>query len=226
MDARSWDARRVGYGRLVMLAAAIGAGVLLWPYLPEFDAPALAARVREAGAAGPLALSAAFVLQCVVAPLPSEPVMMAAGYVYGPAPGFVLAWLGVVAGAVVCFGLARAYGRPLVTRMVSHRRLDALDEFVGARGVRATFAAVLALRVLSFHSFDVLSYVCGLVQFPFRWFLAATAIGAVPKVFAFTYMGATLGGRPGWLDALILVGSFGVLALLPLLRRFRPDTPA
>jgi uncharacterized membrane protein YdjX (TVP38/TMEM64 family) len=151
--------------------------------------------------------------------------MMAAGYVYGPGSGFVLAWLGVVAGAAACFGLARAFGRPLVTRFVSHRRLDAVDEFVSARGVHATFAGVLALRVLAFHSFDVLSYACGLVSFPFRWFLAATAIGAVPKAFAFTYMGATIGSRPGWLDVLILVGSFGVLALLPFLRRLRSSTP-
>lgn len=205
--------------RVVIAAGAATAAALVWARAPDVDAPAIAARVREAGALGPVALVAAFVLQCVVAPLPSEPVMMAAGYVYGPGPGFAVAWLGVVAGAAACFALARAYGRPLVARFVSHARLDALDAFIGARGVRATFAAVLALRVLAFHSFDVLSYACGLVCFPFRWFVAATAIGAVPKVFAFTYMGATIGGRPGWLDALILAGTFGVLALLPLVRR-------
>jgi uncharacterized membrane protein YdjX (TVP38/TMEM64 family) len=208
-------------GVAVIFAAV---GLLGWRGAPAFDAPAIAARIREAGMLGPLALGAMFVLQCVVSPLPSEPVMMAAGYVYGPASGFVLSWLGIVAGAVACFALARAFGRPFVTRFVSHERLDRVDEFVSARGVRTTFAAVLALRVLAFHSFDVLSYACGLVSFPFRWFLAATVIGAVPKAFAFTYMGATIGGRPGWLDVLILVGSFGVLALLPFLRRLRTGT--
>jgi uncharacterized membrane protein YdjX (TVP38/TMEM64 family) len=206
---------------ILVIAMGIGGAGLAYAYGPDFDAPGIAARIRAAGTLGPIALAGMFVLQCVVAPLPSEPVMMAAGYVYGPGPGFALSWLGVVVGAAACFGLARAFGRPLVTRFVSHERLDAVDEFVGARGARVTFAAVLALRVLSFHSFDVLSYACGLVCFPFRWFLIATAVGVVPKAFAFTYLGATIGARPGWLDAVILIGSFGVLALLPFAKKIR-----
>jgi len=81
------------------------------------------------------------------------------------------------------------------------------------------FAIVLALRLFAFTSFDVLSYACGLVRFPFRWFLLATALGAVPKVFAFTYAGASIGARPRWLDGLMLVGTLGVLLVLPWLIR-------
>ena len=40
-----------------------------------------------------MALFGLFVLQCVVAPIPSEPFMMAAGYVYGPSAGFAIASL-------------------------------------------------------------------------------------------------------------------------------------
>jgi hypothetical protein len=66
---------------------------------------------------------------------------------------------------------------------------------VGDRNLGGAFAIVLALRLFAFTSFDVLSYACGLVRFPFRWFLLATALGAVPKVFAFTYAGASIGAR-------------------------------
>jgi uncharacterized membrane protein YdjX (TVP38/TMEM64 family) len=197
--------------------------VLLVRSLPTLDPEAIAARVRGAGKFGPLLLFALFVVQCVVAPLPSEPIMMAAGFVYGPGAGLALAWLGVVAGALACFILARALGRPFAERFITRERLDAIDTYVTARGLAATFGTVLALRLFAFPSFDVVSYACGLARFPLRWFLLATALGAVPKAFAFTYAGANLADRPGWIDGLLLAGTFGLVLLgIPwLARRWR-----
>ncbi len=68
---------------------------------------------------------------------------------------------------------------------------------------------------------DWLSYACGLIGFPFRWFLLATALGALPKVFAFTYFGANVGGRLWWLDAAILAGMLGILLVPWIGRRWR-----
>src|SRR4030095_4138259 len=110
-------------------AAGVAAAVLWRTGLPWFDADALAARLREAGPIGPIALFALFVLQCVVAPIPSEPLMIAAGFVYGPGPGFGLAWGGVVVGALACFGLARLFGRPMALRLVRSHHLDALAAY-------------------------------------------------------------------------------------------------
>jgi uncharacterized membrane protein YdjX (TVP38/TMEM64 family) len=183
------------------------------------DTEALAGRVRAVGPLGVAVIIAILVLQCVVAPIPSEPVMLAAGLVYGRGTGFALAWLGVVGGAAACFGLARVFGRPVAERFVRVAHLDALDAFVEKRGVESTFALVLALRLFAFTSFDVVSYGCGLTRFPFRWFLLATALGVVPKALAFTYAGATVAERPGWLDALIVAGMFGALFLAPWLVR-------
>jgi len=212
-------------GRRIAAAAgllAIAAGVGLWWALASPEADALAARVRALGAVGPLALLALLVVQCVIAPIPSEPIMMAAGFVYGPRASFALTWLGVVSGAIACYVLARAYGPPLVARVVRRERLETFERVVLARGTVATFAGLLVVRVVAFHSFDVLSYACGVLRVPFAVFLAATVLGAVPKVLAFTYAGAVAGARPGWLDLLILGGTFGVFALLPwLLRRLR-----
>ena len=213
-------------GRAILLgatvaAAAVTAAVVWRTGLPVFDADALAARLRDAGPIGPIALFALFVLQCVVAPIPSEPLMIAAGFVYGPGPGFALAWGGVVVGALACFGLARLFGRPMALRFVRSHHLDALDAYVAGRGVGATFAVLLAIRVLAFASFDVVSYGCGLTRFPLQWFVLATAPGVVPKTFTFTYAGASAASRPGWVDAMILVGSLGFLVLVPWLVRRR-----
>jgi uncharacterized membrane protein YdjX (TVP38/TMEM64 family) len=77
---------------------------------------------------------------------------------------------------------------------------------------------VLGLRLFAFASFDVLSYACGLV--PSRSLVPRRDVArSRAEGFAFTYAGAAAGERPGWLDAVILVGSFGVLILAPWLAR-------
>ena len=187
----------------------------------DVAAQQLAERIRELGAAGPLALFALLILQCVVAPVPSEPLMMAGGYVYGPRLGGLIAWTGVVLGASACFALARVLGRPFAERFVRPERLGEVDRFVDGRGRTAVFLALLAVRVFAFTSFDVVSYGVGLIRFPFPAFLLATAVGVVPKVLAFTYLGANAAGRPPWLDWVITLGTLGVLLLVPWLWRMR-----
>jgi uncharacterized membrane protein YdjX (TVP38/TMEM64 family) len=208
---------------LAGVAALVGIFLVHWDF-PTLEPATVADRIRAAGPLGPAALLAWFVLQCVVVPLPSEPAMMAAGFLYGFGSAFAITWLGVVLGAAACFGLARRFGRPFVERFVRSERLEALDDRVGGRGLVATFAIVLALRLFAFTSFDVLSYGCGLLRFPFRWFIVATVLGAVPKVVAFTYAGAGLGVRPGWLDGVILAGSLSGLLALPWLVRLGRQT--
>jgi uncharacterized membrane protein YdjX (TVP38/TMEM64 family) len=203
---------------------ALGAGVIVigavwWSGVIGMEPHALAARIRAAGPVGPLALFALLVLQCVLAPIPSEPVMMAAGYLYGPLVAFSLSWLGVVVGAAACFMLARALGRPFAERFVRPDRLLAFDTYLQRRGPAAALLLVLGTRLFAFTSFDVVSYGCGLMRLPFGWFVLATAVGVIPKAFAFSYAGATMAARPAWLDALILAGIFGMLLAVPLVVR-------
>jgi uncharacterized membrane protein YdjX (TVP38/TMEM64 family) len=187
--------------------------------LAQIDPAAIAAQIRGAGPLGFIALLSLLMVQCVVAPLPSEPLMIAAGFVYGAAGGFLIAWTGVVCGALMCFALARSFGRPFVVRFVSARNLAILDAFADGNARVVTFFAVLSLRLFAFMAFDIVSYACGLIRFPFRWFLLATAIGAVPKVFVFTYFGANTAARPGWLDWAMTAGMLGVVLIVPVLIR-------
>src|SRR6184192_3708026 len=93
---------RASTGKIATVVALAGAAVLLAVgsrALPSFDADTIAARVRASGAVGPLALIGLLVAQAVVAPLPSPPLLMAAGYVYGPWVGFGIGWVGLLLGA-------------------------------------------------------------------------------------------------------------------------------
>src|SRR5262245_29323526 len=108
--------------RLALLAAAaIGAVLVMalvvyWFDLAHLDADALADRIRASGPLGPVVLMALLVAQAVIAPLPSPPILMAAGFVYGPWLGFAIGWFGLLVGASACFGLARILGRSFAER--------------------------------------------------------------------------------------------------------------
>ena len=191
------------------------------------DADALAERVRAEGALAPALLILFLMVQSVVAPLPSQPVLMAAGFVYGPVLGFAIAWTGVLAGACACFGLARALGRPFVERFASAKRIETVDAYVSQRGMRTAFFTVLSLRLFAHVSFDVVSYACGLIRFPFPWFALATGLGEVPKVLIFASLGASLGVAPGWMG---LVAGAGLLVTVAVVwwisRRAGREAPA
>lgn len=203
----------------VIALLCLGAWALLGSDITSLDANAIAARIRAAGLAGHIGLFALLVLQCVVAPLPSEPLMMAAGFLYGPRGGFALAWVGVTCGALACFFLAQTVGAPLVHRFVDPKRLAAFQAYFSNRSLLAAVGLLLFVRLFAFSSFDVISYGCGLLQFPFRWFALVSAVGVTPKVFAFTYLGASAGPEPGWLNALIAVGMLGILIVVPWIMR-------
>src|SRR5213594_1493501 len=160
-----------------------------------------------------LALIALLVAQAVVAPLPSPPILMAAGFVYGPWFGFGIGWVGLLLGASCCFGLARVFGRPFARRFVRLQHLATLDTYIATR-TGVTLMAIVSLRVFMPPLFDAVSYGCGLVRVPFSWFVLATALGEVPKVGSFTYIGAAAGGTSSWLIAWILLApAIGVVGL-------------
>lgn len=189
------------------------------------DPDALAESVRAAGAAAPLLLIALLVVQSVVPPLPSQPLLAAAGFVYGPWTGFAIGWLGVLLGALACFGIARSLGRPAVEYFVRAERLQRADDYVSTHGLRRSFVAILALRLFAHFSFDVTSYACGVVRFPLGWFTLATAVGEIPKVLIFTTLGAGIGELPGWVGVGIAAGAIATLGALLLARRAREPRP-
>lgn len=219
--------RRVALLAVAGTAVALLVGLLVYSFdLAHLDAETVANEVRASGALGPLSLIALLVAQAVVAPLPSPPILIAAGFVYGPWLGFAIGWFGLLLGASACFGLARALGRPFAERFVRAQRLAAIDEYVKTR-TGATLLTLVSMRVFMPPAFDAVSYGCGLVRVPFPWFVLATALGEVPKVGSFTYIGAAAGGVPSWLTAWVLLApALGVIGLRLLRsRRARTDAP-
>jgi uncharacterized membrane protein YdjX (TVP38/TMEM64 family) len=153
-------------------------------------------------------------VQALIAPLPSFPIMYANGLLFGTVWGGLLSWASILLSAILCFGLARLFGRPLVERVVSPPALAWADRQLTRFGAIALFFG----RLLPLTSFDLLSYAAGLTPMRLAPFCVATGIGMLPAVFLVAAAGDA-GWRSPWA---FVVGVLAILALAGLLLLARP----
>lgn len=141
--------------------------------------------ILDLGIVGPLAVIALMIVAILISPLPSAPIALAAGAVFGHVWGTVYVLLGSVSGAVAAFGLARLLGHEVL-----HRRFgDRLS--VGLAGSQnALMTAVFITRLLPFLSFDLVSYAAGLTNITFVRFFTATLAGILPASFLLAHFGS------------------------------------
>ncbi|NJD69293.1 MAG: VTT domain-containing protein, partial [candidate division NC10 bacterium] len=98
-------------------------------------------------------------------------------------------WGSAMAGAALCFGLSRLFGRRLVERLVSPSALTRSDAFFARYGKRA----VLVARLLPWISFDLISYGAGLTPMGFWGFWSMTGVGQLPATLFYSYLGHQAG---------------------------------
>lgn len=211
---------------LALVACAVGVYLLVPDVKAWVDAgvsatldnpTAFAAYLRGFGALGPIVSFALMMIQCVAAPLPGFIITFANGMIWGFIPGALLSWTSAMAGASLCFFLARAFGRPLVEKLVGgSSALEVSDAFFEKFGTKT----VLIARLLPFVSFDVISYGAGLTTMSFKEFFWATAVGQIPATFLYSYL-ASIGGAATSIKVLLYVFS-AVAALLILFSAIRP----
>jgi uncharacterized membrane protein YdjX (TVP38/TMEM64 family) len=164
--------------------------------------------------AGPLAIVALMILAILVSPIPSAPIALAAGALYGHTWGTGYIALGAELGALLAFGLARLVGR------------DALQRWLGSRlpksrlGSQGSLMLIVFLsRLLPFISFDVVSYAAGLTALAFWRFALATLAGILPASFLLAHFGGEM--ATGELDKMLYaVLLLGLLTGIPLAVHF------
>lgn len=143
------------------------------------------------GVWAPVVSAGLMVFQSIAAPLPAFVVTFANGLLFGWGWGAVLSWTSAMLGAVLCFWIARALGRPAVERLVGgSQALETADLFIGRYGNRA----ILVARLLPFVSFDIISYGAGLTSITWWRFLWATGLGQLPATLVYSYLGEHLTG--------------------------------
>jgi uncharacterized membrane protein YdjX (TVP38/TMEM64 family) len=144
--------------------------------------------VRELGWSGALVYGLAYIV-ATVALVPGLILTLGAGFMYGPFVGALLVFVFSVAGASAAFFVARSWWRPWVLRKLQGRgTLLSLDERVAKEG----WKIVLLLRLSPLVPFSILNYLLGITKLSFRAYLGATAVGMIPGIMLYSYLGSAL----------------------------------
>ena len=156
---------------------------------------------------------ALMVLQSIVAPLPAFMLTFANANLFGWWQGAILSWSSAMAGAAVCFYIARILGRDVAERLTSKTGLKQIDNFFEKYGNNT----ILICRLLPFVSFDYVSYAAGLTSMSFWDFFIATGIGQLPATIVYSYVGGFLTGGA----RLFMLGLLIMFAIVSLIFMFR-----
>lgn len=155
------------------------------------------------------------VAQAIIAPLPGNVITITNALVFGPLWGSLLSWFATILGASLCFLLAKTLGKPFAER-IAGSSLGRAEAFFKKYG----FYAMFLVRIMPLVPFDAISYGAGLVGVPFSRFLLATAVGIVPSILVYSYLGAFIAGFYWWVViGLLSLALVGVIAAARLPRK-------
>lgn len=206
---------------LVLIVAAVASYFLVEPVKTGMDkvfamfASGDFAVVKDfVGSYGPYAMAVSAILmifQSLMAPLPAFLITFANANLFGWWQGAILSWSSAMAGAALCFWLAKLLGRDVVEKITTKTGLEQIDVFFEKYGKQS----VLIARLLPFISFDVVSYAAGLTSMKFWPFFIATGIGQLPATIVYSYVGGMLtGGAQLLVTGLLILFALSVLIVM------------
>ena len=159
-------------------------------YLSSMNLDMIKVYILAFGIWAPITSFLLMVLQSVIAPIPAFLITLSNAAIFGWVKGAILSWSSAMAGAALCFYIARGVGRDAVEKLTSKFALKDIDGFFEKYGKHT----ILIARLLPFISFDLVSYAAGLTSMNFWSFFIATGIGQLPATIVYSYVGGMLTG--------------------------------
>ena len=180
------------------------------------DPQQLVTFIESAGSLAPLLFMGMMASAVIVSPIPSWPLDVAAGLVFGSWLGTLYAAIGASVGGVVGFLIARRLGRDAIKRWLDPDAFlctDCDNKVLGR--------AILVMRLIPGFSFDLVSYAAGLTSVSLRTFALATFFGALPPTYLLVSAGREIFLTEDMTGKIIAAVVMGLVLLSPfVLRRF------
>ncbi len=211
--------QNIAIGVAILVFGLGGVGFLIMEFSDAFHLPTpdqISVWIEGYGVAGPVM----YLLLYTFAPMllvPSFPISMAAGLLFGPIWGVVFASMGSILGALLPFIISRHFARPYIERHLQGRMKD-LDQKIDDHG----WVYVAITRLIPLFPFELLNYGFGLTKVRFVTYITVSWIGMLPATIAYVFFGSSiLNIIEGTIRIELIVGVilFGLLALLPLVYR-------
>jgi len=215
-------ARQMSRTQIIVSAITAAALVAIALLAPLPTAVQMRDWAKSAGPWFPLAFLGAHVVITVL-PFPRTAFTLAAGLLFGPIVGIVIAVTASTLSALIAMIGVRALGWQLHA-LLRHPGVEALDDRLRARG----WPAVLSLRLIPAVPFSVLNYAAGASAVRVLPYLLATMVGLLPGTSAVVILGDAMTGTISPLLALISLctAGIGIGGLISERRRYRRECRA
>ena len=213
-NAREWVKRdRRGITGGVVSLAAIALLFVLAAYLFDRYEPDIEQIVGGNSLVGMTLYVLVFIVSIVFAPISAMPLIPIGTRLWGVGLSAVLSVVGWTIGAMIAFDIARRFGRPYVSKLISLDKIEKVEKYMPEEHI---FWTIFFFRAVT--PVDGLSYALGLLtRVHPRVFFWATLLGLIPFCLAVSYLGSL---PPVYLAAgLILAGVFCALGMIRVQRR-------
>ncbi len=143
----------------------------------------------------------------ILAPLPSELLLIAGGYIFGTLFGAIYSLIGILTGSIIVFGISKFFGSTLIKLLVSPKRYARLSSLVNNQ---KSDLAIFFLYLVPEIPKDLLTYTAGLTPVDPLKFIVFSTIARFPCVIGSSYIGANL-RQKNYLPVIILLIAAGIL---------------
>lgn len=145
----------------------------------------LQALIHRAGLWAPVIYIALYAVG-TLALLPSTPLNISGGLLFGPWWGMVWTSVGAVVAAAIAFLFSRTVGRPIM-----EKRLEGRWQTMDAEIRRGGLFYMFAIRLIPVMPYGIVNFAAGLTSIRFRDFWVGTILGTVPSVLPFVLVGSS-----------------------------------
>ncbi|KPV59037.1 hypothetical protein QJ48_13195 [Paenibacillus sp. A3] len=159
--------------------------------------------LKQYEALGPLPGIIGPMIEAFIPALPLVAILIANVNAYGLGEGFLLSWIGVVAGALCVFLIFRKFGARF--RGWIERKYPASRKFIHWLETHG-FTPIFLLACFPFTPSSLVNIVAGLSKVPLHTFIVATILGKGVMIFLVSFAGHDLANllRQPWKIALIV----------------------
>jgi uncharacterized membrane protein YdjX (TVP38/TMEM64 family) len=164
--------------------AIVGAALITSIVLVRMHEDSIKSFIDEKPFLGAMLYIALNIVDAVLAPGATLPLIPVAAHAWGPVPAAIVTTVGWTVGSLIAFLIARQWGYPIVKKLTSMERLRQMKKYIP----EDLFWSIVVLRL--FMPMDIMSYVLGLfTDIGWSRYVIATALGVAPMAFVLAYVG-------------------------------------